>query len=194
MTWLDIKTASLQKMYAISGNDVTEDDVTRDYLAAMPYAANEGLQRLATVGKYLILTGTITQDGTQSGVVRHDLSELTDFYSVSEIYFENDEGYGKASNCTVEAGRYLTCDGTIKGTWTVYYNSYPQIITSSTPDETVMNLDPEMGVLLPLYIVSQLYKDDDISISTVYRNEFEAGLDDLKKRKPAVERFESGWI
>ena len=34
-------------------------------------------------------------------------------------------------------------------------------------------------VLIPLYIASQLYKDDDISQATAYRNEFEVGLQNL---------------
>lgn len=37
----------------------------------------------------------------------------------------------------------------------------------------------DVCVLLPLYMASQLYKDDDISIATTYRNEFELGLEEL---------------
>lgn len=35
-------------------------------------------------------------------------------------------------------------------------------------------------VLMPLYMASQLYKDDDIAQATAYRNEFEVGLADLE--------------
>lgn len=42
------------------------------------------------------------------------------------------------------------------------------------------NLIPEDAcVLIPLYVASQLYKDDDISQATQYRNEFEIGLQEL---------------
>lgn len=46
-------------------------------------------------------------------------------------------------------------------------------------DDDELNLPNSACVLIPLYIASQLYKDDDISQATAYRNEFEVGLQDL---------------
>jgi hypothetical protein len=52
-------------------------------------------------------------------------------------------------------------------------------IDSTTKDAYEIELPEEACVLIPLYIASQLYKDDDISQATAYRNEFEVGLQDL---------------
>lgn len=52
-------------------------------------------------------------------------------------------------------------------------------IDEETTTETEINLPEDACVLIPLYIASQLYKDDDISQATAYRNEFEVGLQDL---------------
>ena len=52
-------------------------------------------------------------------------------------------------------------------------------IDSTTEDAYKIELPEEACVLIPLYIASQLYKDDDISQATAYRNEFEVGLQDL---------------
>lgn len=52
-------------------------------------------------------------------------------------------------------------------------------IDSETEDTQEIGLPEEACVLIPLYIASQLYKDDDISQATAYRNEFEVGLSDL---------------
>lgn len=52
-------------------------------------------------------------------------------------------------------------------------------ITTDTPDNEEINLPEDACILIPLYIASQLYKDDDISQATAYRNEFEVGLQDL---------------
>ena len=38
-----------------------------------------------------------------------------------------------------------------------------------------------MAVLLPLYMASQLYKDDDITLATMYRNEFEVAFSLLQR-------------
>ena len=52
-------------------------------------------------------------------------------------------------------------------------------IDNDTDNNTVINYPEDACVLIPLYIASQLYKDDDISQATAYRNEFETGLQDL---------------
>lgn len=52
-------------------------------------------------------------------------------------------------------------------------------IDSTTEDTYEISLPEDACVLIPLYIASQLYKDDDISQATAYRNEFEVGLQDL---------------
>lgn len=54
VTWRDIKLIVLQKMFAADGSTIPTDTSTRDYIAAMPGAANEGLQHLATAGKFII--------------------------------------------------------------------------------------------------------------------------------------------
>lgn len=52
-------------------------------------------------------------------------------------------------------------------------------VTKETKNDYEIQLPEDACVLIPLYIASQLYKDDDISQATAYRNEFEVGLQDL---------------
>ena len=52
MTWKDIKLATLQKMYSAEGNNIPSDDSSRDYLASMIPAANEGLVMMCTDKKH----------------------------------------------------------------------------------------------------------------------------------------------
>lgn len=52
-------------------------------------------------------------------------------------------------------------------------------VDMETSADEVIELPDDACVLIPLYIASQLYKDDDISQATAYRNEFEVGLQDL---------------
>jgi len=60
---------------------------------------------------------------------------------------------------------------------------YEKTVAPKIEDDT--DIDDEIDwpesacVLIPLYIASQLYKDDDVSLATTYRNEFETGLQDL---------------
>ena len=82
------------------------------------------------------------------------------------------------------------------GMYTIYYNAYPGQITEDTEDDYDMSLDPEVIVLLPLYMAAELYKDDDNGIATTYRNEFEVGLESLLNTSnySGKEEFLSEWV
>ena len=65
-------------------------------------------------------------------------------------------------------------------------------------DDYELPLDREVAAILPLYMASQLYKDDDIGVATQYRNEFEVAFERLQNAVPSgkAEKVisESGWI
>ncbi|GKH47079.1 hypothetical protein [Anaerotruncus massiliensis (ex Togo et al. 2019)] len=200
MTWGEMKINALQRMFAITGSEIVEDDSTRPYLTGMPGAANEALQLLSTAGKFLVKMVEIVQDGAGAGVRRYDLKELAeDFYTVREnqIFFEDGERYGQTAEFLFESWNILVLPAERAGTWRVYYNAYPPPVTQQTADGYEMPLDPEVAVLVPLYMASQLYKEDDIGLATQYRNEFEVAREELRGVEvPATNReFESssGW-
>lgn len=309
VTWGDIRLTTLQKMYATKNGATTipTDSSTREYLSAMPAAANEALQMLATAGKFIIksidiahipvknlipsaenirslergeieysalgarsmyfeVRGTVTMTVTigdteqepvelepntgfipykyllenpddltvtvkftsdypfgiknmalysatyatadevqpYSEYIRYDLSQMVDdFYMVDEstVIYEGDANVSRYTATTEyfqEGFKVMLIHRDKPGNYKVYYKAYPQPITLDTTDDTELVLDPEVAALLPLYMASQLYKDDDISIATVYRNEFEVAFERLVKAvsAPSSERFisKSGWI
>lgn len=312
MTWKDIKTATLQKMYAISGDITAADESTADYIAAMPYAANEALQLLSTAGRFItksikivhcpvpnLLPKSIGENGAyrhlntdivftakgalaysfdassgaeidifiddkkaetlialgkspaeyqsfkgiidnpQGGNVslifkgsyayminnvalyaqqfaqaqdipvfskytKYNLKSIaSDFYKVMEngIFFESsaaDDAYAQTENFFLEGAGTLVIPQEKIGEYSVYYYAYPRMITSTTPDDYELELEPNVAVLLPLYMASQLYKDDDNAVAVAYRNEFELARESLSDYcyAPASEQFtsESGWV
>lgn len=62
-------------------------------------------------------------------------------------------------------------------TLTIKYRIIPERFTTTTPWSTIIDLPYNICSIVPLYLASELYKDDDISMSTAYRNQFEAELD-----------------
>lgn len=315
-TWGDIKLKTLQKLFATNNGStrIPTDNSTREYISAMPAAANEALQMLATAGKFIIKSvdiahipvkslipngekirteergyikfqsekarsmyyeilgkGTVTiqiGDGEEpiiieeefdssanggkgfasykklidnpddlmvyvtfasdypfstknvamysanyiteedippySEYIRYYLPEIApDYYMVDleHVIYEGNADisrYKATSDFFQEGFKVLVLDREIPGNYKVYYKAYPQEITLDTPDEEVLVLDPEVSALLPLYMASQLYKDDDNGIATGYRNEFEVAFERLADsvKAPSQERFtsESGWI
>lgn len=304
-TWGDIKLATLQKMFAADGSQIVTDESTKDYLAGMPYAANEGLIRLATAGKFITKPieishippknlvpdniafslidardYTITINGGKSiylqysGIgavtitggdyaepyqkdfdsfgkfmeskgnlgndsntpitfhftsdypatiknlavydthfpddnavpefgtyVKYDLKALaSDFYNLGDnaITYEGGNGvkYLSTTDYYRESDHILVLPANMPGMYTIYYHAYPAQLTIETPDETVLAIDPDLAVLLPLYMAAELYKDDDNGIATTYRNEFEVGLESLvdTSRYSGKEQFSSEWV
>ena len=134
--------------------------------------------------------------------VKYDMKELApDFFMIDPqgIYFEGAyQQYLQTSDFYQEGTKTLVLDRDMIGNFTVYYRAYPEQLTTKTPDDEVLPLDPEVYALLPLYMASQLYKDDDNGIATAYRNEFEVGFERLvnSANLSAYEQFtsESGWI
>lgn len=148
----------------------------------------------------------VNEDAVQpySEVIKYDLTQLApSFYMLTEdpLVFEGSAAtkrYMQTSDYFQEGGRILVLDRDVPGNYTVYYKAYPAKITSGTADDYELEVDPEVDALIPLYMASQLYKDDDNGIATTYRNEFEVGLQSLKDavKGPTSEVFvsESGWI
>lgn len=135
--------------------------------------------------------------------IRIDMKEVAeDFYQLApnEVYQETDDDpyYIAAEQYYQEAGKYLVIPRAQAGDYTIYYRAYPGQITKDTPDAYELSIDPEVAALLPLYMASQLYKDDDNGIATSYRNEFEVGREVLSQQADvqSLECFQSvyGWV
>lgn len=134
--------------------------------------------------------------------VRYKLSDyVDDFFQLANegIYYEGENPrYVQTSDYFQEGNKVLVLNRAMAGNFTIYYKAYPPTITASTLDEYELPIDPEVAVLLPLYMASQLYKDDDNGIATTYRNEFEVAFERLSDAvgAPVAEQFtsESGWI
>ena len=309
-TWGDIKLRTLQKLFATNNGStvIPTDNSSREYISAMPGAANEALALLATSGKYIrksidithipvknlisesekihdlesgsisfeaenahslyfeikgkgvltvniggeittedfdtiatgfglvtfkrILTNPLNQKvvvtftsnypmrvanvalyaasyETEAEIpqfadyVRYNLSEMVnDFYKIDieHVIYEGNTipKYKATSDFFQESYDVLVLPRDMKGNFKIYYFAYPQHLTVDTPDDEVLSLAPEIEAILPLYMASQLYKDDDAGIATTYRNEFEVARTELDKDvgAPSSEHFTSvsGWI
>lgn len=126
---------------------------------------------------------------------------LDDFYQLSpaELYDLGTSGneYIVADKYLQEADKTLVIERDKPGIYVIHYRAYPQQITLETPDDYEMALDPEVAVLIPFYMASVIYMDDDIGVATSYRNYFEVGRDALSQGAliPKKEKFipSSGW-
>lgn len=200
MKWKDIKLATLQKMFSAEGTSIPSDDSTRDYLAGMPYVANEGLQMICTSKKYIVKS--VDLDSTMGIVVgkyrKFVMPDIAkDFFEFAgEIYYTDDVGRERTQAYYTEVNNVLVLPANFTGVFTVYYKAYPEEITSDTDDEYELQIPPDIVAILPLYMASQLYKEDDNGIATSLRNEFEVAYERLAQNNPMCTyepMDESGW-
>ena len=200
MKWKDIKLATLQKMFSAEGSSIPTDDSTRDYIAGMPYVANECLQMICTNKKKLINSIDIEPGfGMEIGeYIRFKMSDLvSDFFEFTgEVYYTDGSTYERSDDYRTQANDVFIVPKRMSGTWTVYYAAYPEEITERTPDNYELSVPSDVAAILPLYMASQLYKEDDNGIATSLRNEFEVAYDRLVQENYSIkmESFnESGW-
>lgn len=134
--------------------------------------------------------------------IRIKMDEVVDdFYELApaELYDLGNSGneYIVANKYFQEADKTLVIPREKTGMYVIHYRAYPHQITLSTPDDYEFSVDPEIAALIPLYMASQLYLDDDASIATQYRNHFEVGREALSQgaQIPKREKFKpsSGW-
>lgn len=186
-TWDEIRMTVLHKLFlATSSDNVTENDSNRDYLKAMPEEYNAAVMLLSTTNRYIIKYFEVPSYG-DGGTMIVDLKEYAkDLYQIqpNEAYLFGEDGIAERyTKMKTVGGDLLYLDGGNIGVYRIYYYAYPVKATSNTQGNTDMQLDPEVAVLVPLYMASQLYKDDDIAIATQYRNEFEVGRELLVKER-----------
>ncbi len=219
MKWKDVKLAALQLMFSNDGAVLNRDDANEEYLNAMPASVNQALSMVTAVGVPILhkLTvridpgaaeaglaeGVLTVPMAAGGLARVDMRACCpDFRALAsqEIYREAADGFGAAEDWRVEGQDVLVLPAGTDCTYTVYYQAYPTAITAETADDFELDVPREAAELAPLFIASQLYREDDIQMSTQMRNEFEDGLAKLKlayEQRPAggggTVRNTTGW-
>lgn len=200
MKWKDIKLATLQKMFSAEGNNIPSDDSTRDYLAGMPYAANECLQMICTNKKHIVKSVNLDSEmGSSVGCFRsYTMSEIVAnfFEFAGEVYYTEGTRHERSQKYLTESNDVILLPVDFSGIYTVYYYAYPESITSETDDEYEIQAPPDVVAIMPLYMASQLYKEDDNGIATSLRNEFEVAYERLAQDNTMCKYEpvdESGW-
>lgn len=194
MTWGEAKLICLQTMYANEGVTVLQDDSTEEYLNAMPGKANEAMMQLSMVGRPLlkeakIAVGWDVEDpeavswcpGVADGTVQVKLKKyIPDFRALHQLMLDSQGIYADAEEYRVVGDNTLVLPGDVAGVYTLIYKAYPTPVSRDTADDTVLDVAEECASLVPIYMAAELYKDDDLALATVLRNEYEDGLQKIR--------------
>jgi len=156
---------------------------------------------ISNLAFYAVLFKTVDDIPAYQDVEKYNLYDYaSDFHGIEDVYLDGiNLRYSQTSVYSIEGDHTLVLKHNKPGNYLVYYQSFPQMITEDTLDDYEFDLPDDMMLLIPMYIASELYKEDDLAISTSYRNEFEvelSRLSDEANKAPSAEKFtsESGWI
>ena len=165
MTWGEIQIESLKKMFLNNENLIVDDlekykenKKYKTYLYAMSQACNEAINYITNTIP-IIKSYELTIDKE-----RIDLSKLIDDFKCVENIITNNKW-------NMETENIIKFDEAL-GTAIVYYEANPKIIDLSTEETEKISINRDCVRYIPLYIAAELYKDDDLTLSTVYMNEF----------------------
>lgn len=121
---------------------------------------------------------------------------IKDFFAIVSVEIETDTEKGDYStDFILEGDNTLVIDSNKQGNFIITYKAYPTKLTVDTSDTYKFTMPADMVSLLPLYIASELYKDDDASLSMQWRNQFEVSLSNLKSiEEPMSFSNNSNWM
>ncbi|MCI9434076.1 MAG: hypothetical protein HFI86_02205 [Bacilli bacterium] len=165
MTWGEIQIESLKKMF-LNNDDLSIKEIEnyktnkkyKTYLFAMPQAFNEAIRYISNL-EPIIKSYELAVEKE-----RYDLSKIIDDYKCLENVISN-------KKWEMETNDILKIDKNV-GSIIIYYEANPILVDSTTNVETTFDINKDCLQYVPLYIAAELYKDDDLTLSTVYMNEF----------------------
>lgn len=154
----------------------------------------------ATVG---CLVDEITIEKNKSATVQiYDLPALTeqklgcDFLALSQTGIVNAATLETVDCAKMTDNRFLTLPADFQGEIKIFFAKSPQPIYTQSPDDTLCQLPYKWAMVLPYYMASRLYMDDDGARSSYYWNLAE----DMKEEILAAENQpqltvinENGW-
>lgn len=173
MTWGLVEIESLKKMF-LNTEELTvanlatykTDKKYKTYLFAMPQACNEAVNYIASRLGTEVHIYQLTREETNH---LYDLSEISDLSNLRKV---KDVICPAGVRWEMVTKDLLQIDGWVDGDVYLRYEITPTEITSTTSADTDIGLEAAHATIVPLYIAGELYKDDDLSMSTMYMNEF----------------------
>lgn len=168
MTWGEIQIESLKKMF-LNNDDLSIDELEmykddkkyKTYLFAMPQACNEAINYICNL-EPIIKSYELNVESSE----RYNLKDLiSDFKHLDSIVGDKLFSWEMETNDILKITKQA-------GTVIIYYEAYPKLINSKTDNMEKIEINRDCLRYIPLYVAGELYKDDDLTLSTMYMNEF----------------------
>ncbi|MBQ7308358.1 MAG: hypothetical protein IJW82_07525 [Clostridia bacterium] len=185
----EIKIEALKLMFVNYDHDISLNDLDilkndanyGSYLVNMEGSLFRALDRIENACVLPLKSKNISMFDcyNNDGFLEYDLLNLEDYFSIERVIGINKNGE-KNTSCdfSIEGNTLVLDDFYLK--YKLLY--YPKIILKSINDNDELNIPNNIARLIPYFIKSELYQEEEPSVASEARNLFEASLQDLKKQ------------
>lgn len=180
----------------------SDENELKEFGSIVPNAINRAITEINMTVAPIIGVHEITQTGSTDGVILYDMEDLTkDGETIKFLEFADTPVmvgkafYKRYNDFEIENEKILVMDGSIAGTFKVFYKKAHSPFTTETDDKTSIELPLKTHYLLPLLASYYIWLEDEKSKAVDYYNQYEALKNDmLSKRSAPRARIMSGGI
>ncbi len=190
----DVKVAALKLMFTNYSDKITSldgdmcDNIANleydaeygKYLVNMDESINRALLRLSAVGALPLKTHTFEMYKGKKAE-RINLSEkITDFYRLIKVIKETSDSYESDYRYDLETDTVIRIPAQEEDCEiTLVYEPQESIITDETSNkDTFSNVPDELAVLIPYFVKSELFEEEQPEFAAQARNLFESSIAD----------------
>lgn len=183
----DIKVEALKLMFTNYGNDIGIDDLQRmlndenysSYIVNMNGSIARALDRIENACVLPLKRKEIFDFKKDEHFIYFDSSKIEDLFLVDRVTAKFNNGqYDGNVNFSLE-GDMLILENN-NANYTILYYPTIKTVNEKVSDYEEIWIPDRLARLIPYFIKSDLYQEEEPNLSSDARNIFEASLDDLK--------------
>ena len=164
------------------------------YLAGMEMSINRAMLRMQTLNALPMGRVVLTAPVVTGSVATYDLGRIADFAGVYEVRANTGDAYA-AHAYRWEGGTTLVVPlYTADAEYVLLYRKKVPLLTPLCADDTTVDVPDELACLIPYYVKSEWYEDEDAAMAQRARTYFEKGVADYAAQSEyASPAFESKY-
>lgn len=196
MTLAEIKIACLKLLKASYANlvaeniaDYYEDSNLNEYLYQMPESINRCFDRFLmdnVAPKAVVEIDDEVYDVTvddKNIYMTMNMTQIADYYRIDRVIYINPSiVYHVDFDYIMEEDNLILAYQNGYGTYKVVYVKKMPYLTSTSADDDEIDLPGELLRLVPYFVKSDLFEEDEPNLAAAARNIFEASLASIKQK------------
>lgn len=169
----------------------SDDAEIEEFADIIPNSVNRAIEEINLNVAHIVGVYNIEQDGSNESVVYYDIEELTKNDDGSVVFLDfadipvmvGDGQYKRYNDFEIENGKVIVMDGTVLGTFKVFYKKKHTPITVDTENTTRIELPLKVHHMLPYLTAYYVWLEDEQAKAVYYYNRYESLLQEFRENE-----------